>query len=409
VEVSVQSLVASEVLAAVVRSHDRTLVLTGRGDVVADDTLAYENNGIDWLSLPPTGRAVFLATDGRAERVMRTSDDPGADVLVPLRVGSHVARTQSVSTASLAALGGALSVPVPPIALTTSRASVTVGLPSGVHPVAVLGGDEPWLALHAMDGVALAVSIAIAVAGLRGRGRRVLGAVALGGLWLISPLAWKALVVAGVVTLAAWLAARLLPRGLRIAAWSAAAAGALVLGVLGSRSAPEAGGWMQEDQDHRIGVRATPAPMDLPEPPAAPPAVIAPSQAAGKEESKDEQAIVTEAITGELEGYHARLALGGVAQGVAPVALTLPAYARSVVASRELVTRERPFSATVVYVTSAGLAPLVAAWIACLALLAWAQRTVLARTVRGVRERLARRSNPDPAPAAPPAPPPVVA
>ena len=79
-----------------VREHQRTLVLTARGDLVADDALSYENDGIDWLAWPPTGRAVFLATDGKAERVMRAADGAG-EVLVPLRVGSHSLHVQSMS------------------------------------------------------------------------------------------------------------------------------------------------------------------------------------------------------------------------------------------------------------------------------------------------------------------------
>jgi hypothetical protein len=112
IDVKADALVATEVLAAVVRSHERTLVLTPRGDLVADDVLAYENDGIDWLAWPPNGTAVYLATDGKAERVMRASDG-ARDVLVPLRVGSHSVHLQSMATASLGSLGGWLSIPTP--------------------------------------------------------------------------------------------------------------------------------------------------------------------------------------------------------------------------------------------------------------------------------------------------------
>ena len=40
----------------------------------------------------------------------------------------------------------------------------------------------------------------------------------------------------------------------------------------------------------------------------------------------------------------AQTVVGGVIEGVTPVALNLPGYVRSVSASRELVTRDRPFS-----------------------------------------------------------------
>ena len=164
-DIAAQALVATEALAAVVREHDRTLVLTARGDLVADDTLSYENDGIDWLTWPPTGRAVFLATDGKAERVMRAADGAG-EVLVPLRVGSHSVHLQSMDMESLGLFGGSMTVPTPTHALATSRATLTLGLPGRVHPIAVLGGDRPWLAFGAEDALALAASVVIALLAL---------------------------------------------------------------------------------------------------------------------------------------------------------------------------------------------------------------------------------------------------
>jgi hypothetical protein len=428
VEVTVQALVSTEVLAAVVRSHERTLVLTTRGDLVADDTLVYENNGIDWLSLPPTGRAVFLGTDGHAERVMRQSDDPTADVLVPLRVGSHNVRMQSVSNASIGALGGILAVPVPVHALTTSRAHATIGLPADVHPIAVLGGDRAWYACCATDGLALAVSIGIAIAALRGRTRRIVGAVALGGLWLASPLAWELVVGAGAIALAAWLSARLLGRAMRVVAWSGLALAAFILGIGSMRASSHQDGWAnQHDLGGEItrGAAAT-VPMDLPVArETVAPAFPEPAPAQGQsvvsdgefrsmdklEAAKQGTVRADYGFGGAIGNFNGRLALGGITQGVAPVALTLPGYARSVTVSRELVTKERPFTPSVVYVTTTGLAPLVALWLVSVAWLAWAYRREGARLVRVVRERLARTPAThasDPVPA-PPAPPPVVA
>jgi len=430
VEVTVQPLVSTEVLAAVVRSHERTLVLTTRGDLVADDTLVYENNGIDWLSLPPTGRAVFLGTDGHAERVMRQSDDPTADVLVPLRVGSHNVRMQSVSNASIGALGGILAVPVPPHALTTSRARATIGLPSDVHPLAVLGGDSTWLAWCATDGLALAVSVGIAIAALRGRTRRVVGAVALEGLWLASPIAWELVVGAGAIALAAWLSARLLGRTLRVVAWSGLALAAFILGIgsFGSmRAAAHHDGWAQGDQGGEVtrSATVTTVPVDAPaaarEVPATPEpspvagqvaqGVVADGEFRGMDKLEAKQGSRGYAFGGDIGNFNGRLALGGITQGVAPVALTLPGYARSVTVTRELVTKERPFTPSVVYVTTTGLAPLVALWLVSVAWLAWAHRREGARLVRSIRERLSRApspATPDPVPA-PTAPPPVVA
>jgi hypothetical protein len=100
---------------------------------------------------------------------------------------------------------------------------------------------------------------------------------------------------------------------------------------------------------------------------------------------------------------------GGIVQGVAPVALPLPAYHRSVVITRELVTRDRPLSLGLLYVTTAGLAPLIVLWLACIAWLARLYAADLRRLLRMVRERLARRPEGEPVAPVPAAPPPVVA
>jgi hypothetical protein len=413
-DIAAQALVATEALAAVVREHDRTLVLTARGDLVADDTLSYENDGIDWLTWPPTGRAVFLATDGHAERVMRTADGAG-EVLVPLRVGSHSVHLQSMDNAWLGLFAGSLTVPTPTHALATSRATLTLGLPGRVHPIAVLGGDRPWLAFGAEDALALAASVVLALLALRGRLRRTLGAVALGGLWLLSATAWALLVGAGVVTVAAWASGRLLPRRQRLAAWGAIGIASFAVGIMQmgrhapshpagtatTETTPAFGGDLKNrelekksgEQDARRQV------MD------------------GSKDQLDQDVslpVAAQTVVNDHEGWmgqlNARVALdGGIVQGVAPVALPLPAYERSITITRELVTRDRPLTLHLVYITTTGLAPLVGLWLLCLAWLARLHAAEIARIARMIRERLARQPEPDPAPPVPAAPPPVVA
>jgi hypothetical protein len=413
VDVSTQTLVATEALAAVVRDHRRTLVLTARGDLVADDVLSYENDGIDWLVWPPDGRAVFLGTDGKSERVMRQADGAG-EVLVPLRVGSHTVHLQSMSGAAIAPLWGQLAMPTPSHALTTSRATLTLGLPARVHPLAVMGGDHPWFAFGAWDVAALAASIGIAFVALRGRLRRTLGAVALGGLWLGAPLLWQALVGSGALVLAAWAASRLLPRGPRIAAWSALGLAAFVGGIA-SMSAKHAG-------SRPAAADVTTVTTELP---STIPTATAYSGEQGvdvdvsKGEAKDKREVPAQAAKARYFGNgwrdemrgdeNGRFTVDGIAPGVAPVALPLPAYEQSIVVTRELVTHDRPLNMRVTYVTTTGLAPLVAAWLACIAWLTRLSWPQIGRLVRAVRERLAHRPDPDPAPAAPPAPPPVIA
>lgn len=169
--------------------------------------------------------------------------------------------------------------------------------------------------------------------------RRILGSVALGGLWLVSPFAWGALVGSGLVVLAAWAAARLLPRGPRLAAWGALALVAFVLGIAATtrHDSPRTVAGTTHAQDMTTTVPPTSTPR------------------AGDDKSKDADESanawsdvpskyageLNQRVAGRLGQENGRLVMdGGIVQGVAPVALPLPAYERSVVVTRELVTRD---------------------------------------------------------------------
>ena len=92
-------------------------------------------------------------------------------------------------------------------------------------------------------------------------------------------------------------------------------------------------------------------------------------------------------------------AAGGVLEGVTPVALTLPQYERSVHATRELVTRERPFRPVLVYATASAVWPLVIAWLTCIGALIRLYRPAIVALSQRIRARLARGSS---APVVPP-------
>jgi hypothetical protein len=101
-------------------------------------------------------------------------------------------------------------------------------------------------------------------------------------------------------------------------------------------------------------------------------------------------------------------AVGGVLEGVTPVALTLPQYERSVYATRELVTRERPFRPVLFYATAWAAWPLGIGWLLCIGALVRIYRPALLAFSTRVRERLARGSAAPSADSPPPdAPPPT--
>jgi hypothetical protein len=269
---------------------------------------------------------------------------------------------------------------MPNYPLTASRTSVTVGLPARVVPVALLGGDRPAWALDDGDLAALLIGLAAGWIAVRvgpdvprGRARRLrlLGGGVLGGLWFVSPGAFVALLVALVAAALVWLLARFV-RGARLAFVTLALLG--VAGFFGLVSLVFVSG--RSAQSVRTVGYSDVAPASAP----------APARDADHK------------VTGN---WLAQNAAGGVLEGVTPVALTLPSYTHSLDASRELVTRERPFHPTLYYVTSAALWPLALLWLVAAALLLLAHRGPIAETSRWIRARLRA---PAAAPVTPPPP-----
>ncbi len=364
-DLSVQTLTSVEALAAVIRDHARTAVLTPRGDWVIDEQLTYENNGVDHLLFKPAGRAIFLATDGVAERLMHGEDA----LMIGLRKGNHTVRVQSLSSASLSRLFGVLAVPTPDHPLTASRSTVTVGLPHSVHPIAVLGGDRVVWLVSVEHGLALAIAVLAAWLAASTRRDRALLAVALGGLWFVAAPVFVATIAGVAVMIAFRISGRLLTGSPRTLARLAIVGGA-GLAVLVSLAA-------SKSFDRAPETRA----LDLPA--ASPPAdgKESVSKLVAYDSKNDEKTAVG--------NFAAQTAGGGILRGVAPVALPLPSAERYAHATRELVTRERPFTPRLVYVTTTALLPFAGLWALSILALLFAHRAKIVALRARLRELLA--------------------
>lgn len=411
----VEALTGVDVLAAVVSSHSRQLVLTESGDLVADDTLTYDNNGVDYLDLNASGRPIFLASDGASERVMLAK--PGADqILVPLRRGMHNVRVQSLTEGIGTKAFGVISFPTAKMPLTTSRASVTVGLPRTVHPIALLGGDEPNVFFDPADGIALVMGVVLAWLLTDNRRTRILGAVTLAGLWFVEPRAYIVAWIAGAMALTILWIVKRFSGGARVAiAGTVAAACAFfaIVSVVGGgmfmtarreAAAPasppasvpmsESAGERFEDQtatiaDDRI---ATKGEEDVP--------AEAAENRRYREATKQPAGKATGGMSnrwgssGTVGGSQlARGAGGGVLTGVTPVALPMPSAERYVSTSRELITAERPFEPKLIYVSDAVIWALFGVWLITAGAWIWSTREQWLTHVRDLKvwvERVAK-------------------
>jgi hypothetical protein len=363
IEVDAKSLVRGDVLAAVARTNRRFVAITGTGELISDETIAFDNNGLEHLMVAPAGKAMYLSTDGAAQRILHT-EAGASEVLVPIRPGSHVLRVQSLADVRLWSVIGSLKVPGSNYPIATSSMEVTVGLPENVHPIAVLGGDHARWAFSRGDLIAAGLGIVIACFGFRTRKTRLLGAAVMAGLWFVSRegyvFAGGALFVVGSI----FLASRFI-RGIKLLV---AAGGVIIVALFGGRYALTEGATNEPTREMFAERPTVPSP----------------------------------------EITHAAVAADGsldTKAGITPVSLSIPSSERYVQSSRQLVTKERPFGMRIVYVTSGLVTGLQLLWLAMVGLLAWLHRDRLAGLRARFIERLTRDPDPTAAPVADAAPP----
>jgi hypothetical protein len=354
VEVEARSLVRGETLAAVARDDRRIVAITGRGELISDETITYDNNGLEHLDVTPAGKPMFLATDKNPQRILHAKAG-SREMLVPLRSGGHEMRVQSLAEASLWPLAGAVKIPATKYPLTTGYAETVVGLPEHVVPLAVTGGDRTRWGLGRGDLIACVIGIALACFGFRTKKTRAIAAVCTAGLWFVSK---EAFVVAGgalFLTGAVFLASRFL-RG----TWLTIASGLLIVVTLfGGRHVLMSDA---TDEPQREMIVSHP---DLPHPESA-----------------------------ESRGDSRMRAEGG---DITPVSLSFPSSERYVVASRQLVSNERPFEPRVFYATTTLLGALQVLWLGLVLLLVWSHKDQLLALKAKIADRLTRRPTaPDP-------------
>lgn len=362
-EVDARSLVRGDVLAAVARTSHRFVAITGRGELISDETIKYDNNGLDHLMITPAGKAMYLSTDQNAERIFHT-EAGSREVLVPVHGGTHQLRVQSLAEARIWPMLGAIKIPATTYPIATSTAEMTIGLPEYVRPLAVFGGDHTRWAFTRGDLIAMIIGIALSCFGFRTAKTRAIASVATAGLWFVSKegfvVATAALFLAGAI----FLASRFL-RG----TWLLLASGLLtVMALLGGRFTLSSDATSYEPSREMF--------VDRPE-------IPRPEAAGGSKPTFS----------------------GDPKTDITPVSLSFPTSERYVQTSRQLVSAERPFVPRIVYITSTTALGLQAAWLALVGLLVWAHRDRLLALKAKVAERLTRRPTaPDPT-ATPEAPP----
>lgn len=118
-------------------------------DPLSDRAEPPRSLGIDYLLYAPDGRPVYLATDGKAERIMHQGKE-GNDVLVPLRAGCHSVRVQALAEAPIKAFGGSIEAARGWLRARFQRPPPVEGLPTPTtNPSATRSEESPhWAVAH---------------------------------------------------------------------------------------------------------------------------------------------------------------------------------------------------------------------------------------------------------------------
>ncbi len=354
-DVTVQSLASMEALAVVMSSQSRMIIWTKEGDLVAEDRIDYENNGIDYLAFEASGKPVYFEVDGEPHKILSDDDKKKSRMLIPLRKGDHSVRVQSLGKTDPSLFVGSLTVPVPRHDLTASRTTVTLGLPATIIPLWFSGGEGIRSPVKIIDVVFVIIALVMALIFFRGRNLRAAGFVGLAGFYFLVPPLFVVFVLLSVGVALVTLIWRRLKDWKRVLAFVGIAVALLLAGIvtlalmatLAYKEAPLSSEVIHvSDKFARYEVSGEGEWAE---------------EEMGQRTLAVQQQIVDEKLLGNV-------AYGGGAavQGVTPVALPLPSYDRAVSVSRELVTKDRPLEPTLIYVTRTALWPLLALWILCI-------------------------------------------
>ncbi len=375
IDIKVRELAAMDALAMVIDSQVRKLVWTKQGELVAEDTLQYRNNGIDYLTFDCKGKPLYFEEDKKSKKILAGNPAKETEVMVPLKKGKHQNRLQSITSEEPGVFAGILRLPVPAHDLTVSRVSLQLGLPDGIIPV-WFSGDKKIQ--HPFKWKDLAFVFLALLSGLllfKGWKARTAGIIALIGIYLLLPQLFYVLLVLGALGavyrlvglyFAGWKRWVVLGSGLLIllVGWAIFHAATLPKQSFGAEGAPVYGGVEGGVEGGVLGG-------------------VLGSDGASNGYSPARPGKATKR---ELWDKYLRSGRNAV-RGVIPVALKMPGYNRHLALFRQMVTPDRPLTAKLVYVTTKALYPLLLTWLLCLIYAAVLLKPRLAELIEKMKPR----------------------
>jgi len=360
IEMDVRSLSSIEALAVVISNQSRRIVWTKEGTLVAEDTLTYQNNGLDYLPFNCSGKPGYFEIDTISQKILSENPENKSQILIPLKKGEHSSRIQSTSHVKHGFLGGILKIPVPNHDLTISNASVVVGLPSGIIPIWFTGGGGINSPLDWLDIICLLIALGLSFLFFKEKKHRVACFIAIAGIYYLIPVIYYLCVIGmifiGVVRLII----------LYIKGWKRWAIFAVIgfiffvllyiayyspgryYDIVGSKSVPTYQEYLSAKQDKSMAMES----------PKAAPQESDESQMGQREFSSQQMNIPGSIGNTTYTGKE-------MVEGVIPVAIPMPFAEHNVYIHRQIVTREHPLTPTLFYITDTLLYPVYLFWFLC--------------------------------------------
>lgn len=377
IAVTVNPLKTLDAMAIVIRSQFRKTVWTKNGDLVAEDRVFYDNNGVDYISFDCKGKPVFFAENDEPKAILSDNPDKENQVLVPLKKGKHSFLVQSIGNAKPSFFGGLLEIPMASHHFTVSRSSARIGVPSRIIPIWFWGGDRVDGPFNWQNAVVILITVGFILLFFKGYLLRTAAIISFLGLYLLFPRLYIVLGFCVIALGAAFYLRKILKRWMQwivfacllmASVWfifyvSSLNEAAKMYYNLTSSSSPSGCG----------GLSTIFADLNIPD------------------QELFERKHGGEFFSGTFydeEESSSDTMEENTRRGVIPVYLPIPEFIHSMTITRELVKKDQSVHFTLLYITWTTLIPMIIFWLLCWGYVGFCRRRDISKGIESIKKTM---------------------
>lgn len=374
ISIKVHPLTTLEALAVVINSQFRKIIWTKNGELVAEDRVSYQNNGIDYIPFNCSGKPIYLEMDEEPKAILSENPEQEGQLLIPLKEGEHSFCVQSTLKIKPSFFGGILQVPTATHNLMVSRSSVRIGLPAGIIPVWFFGGEQVGGTIDWKDLLITGITLLLVWLFFRDFKVRIAGFIALFGLYLLFPRLYLLLVISVALVFVFILIKRKLKSWEKLIAFGILNLAALVLLFHAS------GFFDIVKWNLNMQLMSTAGSGGI--------GAVAGDYLTNEDKFEGIYGGGSHVLFGERTIRSARRSdtmAENVLRGVIPVPLSLPGFRTTRTVTRESVTKDQPLIPRLFYVTWITLLPLILLWLFCWGYVGFRYRQTLLQAIEDIK------------------------